>query len=108
MNEIIKISIATDFSETPGARYAWDWQFSWETFYKNILKKNFDKLEEGDILELNLDNIYYPPSSFLSESFGPLYKENGGEVIWDKIHFISKDDPTLIDIIKLYAREYDQ
>lgn len=107
MTNPLKISIAKDFSETPGARYTWDWTYSWELFYNNHLKSKFESLNEWEILEIDLDDIYSPPSSFLSESFGPLYRNHWGEVVWGKIKFISNDDPLLVDLIKFYAKDYD-
>lgn len=100
------IRISTDFSNTPWARYKTDGEFSGEAFYEDILKPRFQELWSDERLSIDLDGVYWYPSSFLSESFWHLYKDHGNS-IWEKIEFISNDDPLIIDVIKKLALKYE-
>ncbi len=100
--ENIVINIANDFTETPGARFRSDGEYSGEAFYEEKLKPEFNKvwLSDGK-LTLNLDGTYGYASSFISEIFNRLIDEyKDKDKILQKIEFISNDDPLLINFIK--------
>lgn len=102
MNEV-KLSIARDFSTTPGGRFQKDGEHSGEEFrIKYLLPKYKEAKKDKSRLVVDLDGCMGYPSSFLDESFGGLAKLFEKENILDSITLISKDQPDLIDDIKGY------
>jgi hypothetical protein len=94
MEILEKINIATDFSETLGARFISDGDYSAEEFYNTLLKPKFDiVIAKNGYLEINLDNTYGYPSSFISGSFGKLSIDYGVDTVLKHLKFISEDDP---------------
>jgi len=93
MEELV-INVAKEFTEFPWARYKEDWDFSWEEFFEKFL----DNTENYKKIEIILDGTYWYPSSFLSEAFNRFYKKYG-ENWWEKLVFISEEDPSLVDFI---------
>jgi hypothetical protein len=73
---IMKISIASDYSPTPGGRYRRLGPFSGEEFRERVLlpaaRKAFDR---GEVLIIDFDGVVGAPSSFLEEAFGGLARE---------------------------------
>ena len=60
------IRIATDFTETPGARYRNEGDFSGEEFRESILEPKFlEAKNKGEQLTIDLDGGYGYPTSFL-------------------------------------------
>jgi hypothetical protein len=102
----MRINIAKDFSEFPWPRFKTDGEFSWELFFETILDKKYIELQEWDILEIDLDGTYKYPSSFLSEAFGRFYAKHKDEW-WERLKFISNEDPSLIDFISYLAKKYE-
>lgn len=103
MNKI-KLSIAKDFSKTPGGRMIEEGPHSGELFRNNSLyPKYMEAKKEDAILEVNLDGCLGYPSSFLDESFGGLARLITDEDILDRIEFISEDQPSLINDIRKYV-----
>ena len=78
MKEKMYLSIAKDYSRTPGTRYRKEGKFSGEEFRDKIL---FQKMEEAikqdKILVVNLDGVAGYATSFLDESFGGLIYNKG-------------------------------
>lgn len=102
MNEV-KLSIAKDFSKTPGGRFERDGKYSGEEFRNNcLLPKYLEAKKIKSKLVVDLDGCMGYPSSFLDESFGGLARHFAQENILDSIKFVSKDQPGLIDDIKGY------
>ncbi len=102
----IEINIARDFSETPGARYKTDGDFSGQEFFENILEPKFLSIKEtNDKLIINLDNTAGYATSFLDEAFGGLARKYGKTKVLNKIDFISIEEPYLIEEIKSYMDE---
>lgn len=88
-----RITIVTDFSDHPGARYIKDGNFSGEQFLNKILRPKFEKAVKGDyILFIDLDGVYGYPSSFVSGSFGKLSIEKGAELVLKHIQFKSEEN----------------
>lgn len=70
--EVIHISIAQDFSRTPGGRYIRLGRYSGEEFREKFLIPHLSKGEELSIL---LDGTAGYGSSFLEEAFGGLVRQ---------------------------------
>ena len=97
------IRIATDFSETPGARYRIEGDFSGEEFRESLLEPRFlEAKSKGEQLTIDLDGGYGYPTSFLEEAFGGLAREYGAAIVVATLVFISRDEPSLIDEIQEY------
>lgn len=102
---IKSISIREQFSTTPGARHISDGDFSGEDFFNRILEPAFLTLNEGEILEINLDGTDGYATSFLDEAFGGLARKYGKANVLKKVKFISEEEPYLIDEIISYMNE---
>lgn len=102
--EII-INIANQYTKTPGGRYASEGNFSGEEFRKNFLRPAYEETKKsGGELTINLDGGYGYPTSFLEEAFGGLARETKDPYVL-KFHFISEEEPSLIENIKAYMRD---
>ncbi len=69
MNKVM-ISIAKDFTDTPGGRNRTDGPYSGERFRDDVL---VPALERGEV-EVDLDGVLGFGSSFLEEAFGGLVR----------------------------------
>ena len=95
-----KITIATDFSETPGARYYKDGDFPGEQFLQEVLLPKFEMAVKGEyILLIDLDKVWGYPSSFVSGSFGKLSVMKGADLILKYITFKSEDNSMRLERI---------
>jgi hypothetical protein len=95
-----QIIIAKDFTETPGARYRKDGDFSGEQFLEEILLPRFEKaVNEGYILAIDLDKVWGYPSSFVSGSFGKLSLEKGASLVLKHTEFKSDENPMRLEKI---------
>lgn len=104
----IEISVAKDFSPTPGGRFKSQGDHSGEEFRDDILRPKLDiAIRENITLVCNLDGCLGYPSSFLDESFGQLGREmkKKGIDILKYMTFISKDEPSLVENIQHYIRD---
>lgn len=102
---MIRIKIATDFSNTPGTRYICEGSHSGEEFLYEILLPRFQEAKSKNAtLEINFDDCYGYATSFLEESFGGLVREVQKKGILDNITIISRDDSSLNDLIVKYVR----
>lgn len=107
MDKII-INIATDYTDTPGGRYIKDGKYSGEDFRETMLfPKYMEAVNEGVMLEVNLDGCFGYPSSFLDEAFGGIAKALKRRDILDNIIIISNDQPGLYDDIKKSINEVE-
>lgn len=97
----IKIIVATEFSDAPGARFISDGENSGELFYNNLLKDRFTQARNANQkLLIDLDNTWGYASSFISGAFGRLADEFGKDTAQKHLEFKSNDDPTLFQKIK--------
>lgn len=97
------IRIATDFTETPGARYRSEGDYSGEEFRENLLEPKFlEAKNKSEQLTIDLDGGYGYPTSFLEEAFGGLARKYGSAIVSATLVFISRDEPSLIDEIQEY------
>ena len=103
---MIEIKISTDFTFAPGARDYDDGIDSGQEFYEKLLKSKFEEALLKDVqLRIDLDGVEGYPSSFLSESFGLLGNEFGGEKVWARLIVVSNEVPMYIKKIKKYVHE---
>ena len=103
---IHKITIAKDFSETPGPRSRAEGDFSGEEFLDKILLPAYEQAvaEDGSVL-VDLDGTEGYATSFLESTFGGLARKFPAEEVLSRITFKSDDEPSLVDEIKKYVRE---
>lgn len=100
------LSVAQDFSRTPGARFVEDGQYSAEAFYTNHLYPAFlGVVEEGGHLFLDLDGVAGYATSFLQGTFGTLAHDFGTEVVRKHLTYKNEDDPRLNSLIERYITE---
>lgn len=104
--ESIVISIAKDFSRTPGPRYIKEGSFSAELFLKEILEEKFREVMETDNkIIVDLDGTMGYATSFLEETFGGLARKYGSEKVEKVIKIKSDEEPWLISDIKNYIED---
>ena len=78
MKEKIYLSVAKDYSKTPGTRYIKEGKFSGEDFLEKLLyPKMKEAIDQDKILVVNLDGTAGYATSFLDESFGGLIYRKG-------------------------------
>lgn len=99
---MILINIAQDFSDSPGARYYADGEYSGQAFREELLIPAF---KGGDDITINLDETEGYATSFLEESFGGLARHFKDINILEKLTFISEEDPALVGEIISYIKD---
>jgi hypothetical protein len=68
-----QVSIADDFSATPGGRFNRDGPFSGQAFRERFLEPSIDR---NEVVDVYLDRVAGLPSSFLEEAFGGLFRRH--------------------------------
>lgn len=101
------ISIAKDFSPTPGGRFNRDGPFSGEAFRTRFLEPAIDA---GELVVVDLDHVAGLPSSFLEEAWGGLFRTRKGltpEIVLKRIqvHTTEPDLQSYKGLIKRYVVE---
>jgi hypothetical protein len=100
------ISIAKDFSETPGPRAQDEGDFSGEQFLREILRPAYmQAVRDGITLTVDLDGTEGYATSFLEATFGGLAREFDAAEINRVIKFKSDDEPFLVNEIKQYIAD---
>lgn len=99
MEKLFYINIVDDFTDTPGARYYDDGDFSGQEFREKFILPNFNKYEK---IKINLDGTEGYATSFLEEAFGGTARIFGIEKTKEKFEFISNEEPDLLEEIKEY------
>ena len=104
---ISSISIAREFSITPGPRYKSEGDFSGELFRETILLPRFQEaLASGSRLHIDLDGAEGYSTSFLEEAFGGLARcLRSSASVLEVLDLTSSDEPYLVDEIKAYIIE---
>ena len=96
-----KISIALDYSETPGGRYIKDGKYSGEDFRTEMLKPSYVKAKESrEKLTIDFDGSFGYPTSFIDEAFGGLAREFPEDNVLEYLDFISNEQPSLIEDVR--------
>src|SRR5437016_1322371 len=102
----IPLSIAEEFSKTPGPRTRQEGQHSAEELSESILDRRFDAAVAADaVLMIDLDGGYGFGTSFLEEAFGGLARKKGIGLVLEHIDFKSEEEPYLRDDVLSYIRE---
>ena len=97
------ISIAKDFSITPGARYRREGKWSGEEFYEDILLPAFIAAQQAGVkLMIDLDGTSGYATSFLEQAFGTLAIKFGIDEVQDRLSFKTIDEPLLEEEIDEY------
>lgn len=99
-----EISIARDFSRTPGGRFRRHGPFSGEEFRERVLLPTL-AARAPDIVQITFDGVAGLPSSFLEEAFGGLVRLD--EKAAKRITFTTSE-PALFPYVRLaqkYVRE---
>lgn len=99
------ISIAKDFSLSPGLRYRWQGPNSGEQFREELLRKRFEgAVADGEKLHVNLDGIRGYATSFLEEAFGGLARDLGAATVQKFLVVDCADEPELVSDVAAYVR----
>ena len=101
----VRLSIAKDFSRTPGPRKVSEGKFSGEVFLKLLRERFNEALKLKTKLLVDLDGAAGYATSFLEAAFGGLAREVDQDVVLSTLEFKSDDEPALIDEIKKYIAE---
>lgn len=103
---VITLSVAKDYSDTPGGRYITDGPYSGEDFRETVLLPKYEEaVKLGEKLLIDLDGTFGYPSSFRDEAFGGLAKIKGAEAVLRVLEFVSLDQPSLIRDIEKDIRD---
>jgi STAS-like domain of unknown function (DUF4325) len=96
----ITITIANDFSKSPGPRLKVEGAFSGEKFREEILTpKVAEALRDSKVLLIDLDGTAGYGTSFLEEAFGGLIRHDmySYEDLKKILRFKSQEEPYLIE-----------
>ena len=100
------ISVARDFSRTPGPRRREDGPHSGQKFLDEVLRPAFQAaIAARTVLHVDLDGCAGFPTSFLEEAFGGLAREFGADIVLKGLSFTSFDEPLIVEEIHTYIRE---
>lgn len=102
------ISVARDFSPTPGSRYESEGDFSGEVFRRDcLLPAVREAIASHSTLTINLDGTAGYATSFLEEAFGGLVRVEGHKIedLRKVLQFVSLEEDYLVDDIWLYIDE---
>jgi len=104
-----KICISKEYSETLGARYISEGDYSGEDFRDNFLIPIFDEaLKNGQKIVIDLDGGYGNPVSFLEEAFGGLARKYNTNDVLNVLEFVCHDEPSQVNEILSYIKQpYD-
>lgn len=102
----MELSVAKEFTTTPGPRSSEDGEFSGEEFLERLLSPKFNSaIEAREALLVDLDGTEGYATSFLEAAFGGLARRFGPQKILSTLKFKSDDEPFLVGEIEKYIRE---
>jgi hypothetical protein len=105
VKEQIVLSVARDFSRTPGPRRVEEGKYSGDEFLQ-LLRDRFDQaVSRGVTLLVDLDGAAGYATSFLEAAFGGLARERDQNLVEQTLQFKSLDEPDLEEEIRQYIRE---
>lgn len=108
------LTVATDFSRTPGVRSLGEGDYSGEVFLSRCLYPRFaEAMRQGQKLTVNLDGTAGYATSFLEASFGGLVRGDrehnipGTDLrtVQRYLHLVCTDDPYLLEEIAEYMHD---
>ena len=100
----LEINIARDFSDTPGARYKKDGDFSGQEFREKFLEPLFADPDDNTKIRIILDGTEGYATSFLEEAFGGLTRQHGVKRVQSRIKFVSTEDKLLVTEVSRRVR----
>lgn len=95
------ISIAREFTNTPGGRLTKDGPYSGEAFRKRFLEPSIDRGEE---VLVDLSDVVGLPSSFLEEAFGGLFRRSNARASMKELIKIKAESAALKPYVHLIDR----
>ena len=102
----ITVSVAREFSITPGPRTAREGLHSGEEFLERLLLPRFDQaIAAGTTLVVELDGTAGYATSFLEAAFGGLARARGGAAVTKTLRLVASDEPYLLDEILGYIED---
>lgn len=103
IGERLELSVAKDFSVTPGPRLRSEGEYSGQAFLEDLLRPKFvSASESGTKLLVDLDGVAGYPSSFLEQAFGGLAREFGTERVLRHLELVCTDEPYITDQVTKY------
>lgn len=102
---IKKYSIANEYSKNPGARYKKQGPYSGEDFRETVLVPFFNTKKDGDLLEIDLNDLNGYPSSFFEEAFGGIARIYNQADVLKSLKFDCEDNPLFIDDLISYIKQ---
>ena len=100
------LSVAAQFSETPGPRRRSQGRFSAEEFLEVHLAPAFEAaLADGKILVVDLNDAAGYSAGFLEGSFGGLTRRFGHAIVKKHLLIVYRDEPYLTEDINEYIDE---
>jgi hypothetical protein len=100
------ISVARDFSQTPGPRSIEEGDFSGEQFLASVLQPQFiEAIATGKKLTIDLDGTEGYATSFLEAAFGGLARLYDPSQILETMIFKCEDEPYLAQEITKYIKD---
>ncbi len=99
------IKIASQYTQTPGARKSADGDYSGEAFREKFLVPLFKDENDNTPIIIDLDGTYGYGTSFLEEAFGGLARIFTKERCFKRLKFISNEDKLLIEEITGYIND---
>jgi len=99
------LSVAKDYSRTPGPRTDLEGHFSGEAFLELLDRRFQDACSQQTTLLVDLDGAAGYAPSFLEAAFGGLARRHEIAVVQQTVKVKSDDEPDLIPEIEQYIRE---
>lgn len=100
------LSVAKEFSPTPGPRDESEGEFSGNAFLRQLLLPRFDEAAaHGEGLLVDLDGTQGYATSFLEAAFGGLARLRGASAVRRVVKLRSEDEPFLVDEIWGYVED---
>jgi hypothetical protein len=101
-----RLSIAKDFTETPGPRFREEGDFSGQQFLEDHLRPHFEAaIKSGDELLIDFDGAEGYATSFLEAAFGGLARDYDSDKVLKVLRFKCEDEPSLIKEVESYIRD---
>jgi hypothetical protein len=103
---MLSISVARDFTDTPGPRSREEGENSGEQFLDEVLLPRFQEaLRSNQKLMIDLDETEGYATSFLEAAFGGLTRKYDSGRVLGTLEFKSDAEPYLIQEILKYIKE---
>lgn len=103
----IHLSVAKDYTTTPGGRARTDGKYSAEQFYdEHLHRAMYDAIQKKVHLFVNLDGTEGYAASFLDEAFGRLAIYFDKDTIRHWLIIVSDDEPHLRQEVFGYINEW--